>query len=152
MRRATAIAATLLTVACASRALAADEPTKQQAVEHLKGFVAALEASDFDRAMTYLAMPAGGTAEQLKKALARMVQHQEITKQGLEVLAAHGTWGKLSEVAPDKAAKWAEDFKVPVGQCWGLVYERAEAAFHFDPKGKGGLKIIRCDDIGKLKR
>jgi hypothetical protein len=79
----------------------------------------------------------------------RLVDAREITRQGIDVLAEKGQWGKLAEIHPDKADDWAKKFHVPPDQCWALAYEGAEAAFHFDGHA---LKIIRCNDIGKLKK
>ena len=132
-----------------STLLAADAPTKEMAVQHLQAFLAVLDTRDFDKALTYVAPIPDLTPEDKKKMMQRMAEARELTKPGIEILAAKGQWGKLTAVRPDKAEAWAQKFKVPADQCYALSYEGAEAAFHFDGKS---LKIIRCDDIGKLKK
>ena len=134
-----------------STAFAADPPapTKEMAVQHLQAFLAVLETRDFDKALTFVAPIPDLTPEDKKKMMQRMVEARELTKPGIEILAAKGQWGKLTQVRPDKAEAWAQKFKVSPEQCYALSYEGAEAAFHFDGKS---LKIIRCDDIGKLKK
>jgi hypothetical protein len=143
----------LLTVcflsATSLRAADPPAPTKEMAVRHLQAFLAVLDSRDFDKALTFVAPMQNATPEEQKKVMQRLAEAREITKQGIEVLAAKGQWGKLTQVRPDNAEKWAKKFQVPPEQCYALSYEGAEAAFHFDGKS---LKIIRCDDIGKLKR
>jgi hypothetical protein len=124
-------------------------PTKEQAIQHLRAYFAALDARDFDKAATYLAMPPKTTPEELTRMMNRQIEQREITREGLEVFIPRAAWGKLADVQPDKAEAWAKKFDVPLDQCWGLIFEKAQAAFVFDGKG---LKIIRCNDIGKLKK
>ena len=132
--------------------LAADAPapTKEMAIKHLQAFLSVLDTGDFDKALTYIAPLPDLAHEDQQKMMRRLVEAREITRQGIEVLAAKGQWGKLADIHPDKSDDWARKFHVPPDQCWALAYEGAEAAFHFEPRQ--GLKIIRCNDIGKLKK
>jgi hypothetical protein len=139
----------LLILAATAQSDAPPAPGKEQAVQHLRAFFAALDARDFDTAATFLKTPPNTTAAELKRMMTRMLEQREITREGLEVFIPRATWGKLADVQPDKAEAWAKKFEVPVDECWGLIYEKAQAAFYFDGKQ---LKIIRCNDIGKLKK
>jgi len=126
---------------------AATAPTKELAVSTLKAVDAALEAKDFAKAATMFGVPAGASREDLAKQLDGLVEKQEISGPGIEILAAKGTWGKITEVFPDKGERWAQKFGVPAADCYGLGYEQGEAAFHWTGKS---LELIRLDDIGKL--
>jgi hypothetical protein len=134
----------------ATTAATAAEPTKEQAVRHLQSFVAALEANDLNKAIAHVAIAPGTTPEETKKTVGRLLALQEISRPGIDILASQGKWGKLSQLKAEKGPAWAQKYNVPVEQCYVLAHqEGAEAAFHFDGTA---LKIIRCDDIGKLKK
>ncbi len=146
-------AAMVLSLWLGGPAAQAAEPTKEQAIAHLKGLLTALEAKDYDKAVTFFATPPGATPEQLKAEMPKLIEKREISAEGIEVLAAEGKWSKLADVAkpePERAASWAKRFGVNPTECWALIGNAGgEAAFHFDGTS---LKLIRCDDIGKLKK
>ena len=131
----------------------AAEPTKEQAIAHLKGLLTALEAKDYDKAVTFFATPPTATLEQIKAAMPKLIELSEISAEGIEVLAAEGKWSKLADVVKaeaERAASWAKRAGVNPAECWALMGDAGgEAAFHFDGTS---LKLIRCDDIGKLKK
>jgi len=152
MRRinlATAAFAVLGMLVVTSPARAA-EPTREQAIEHLKGLLAALEAKDYDKAATFFAMPPKATPEQLKATLPKVLELKELSAEGIEAIAEQGKWGKLTEVAGERGgARWATRFGVKPDECYALVSTPGEAAFHWDGTK---LRMIRCDDIGKLRK
>ncbi len=125
------------------------EPKKEAAVAVLQGLLAALEARDYPKALGFFQMPPKATPEELRKAASRLIELREISKAGIEVLENQGRWGKLAEtLEPARAQRFAERFGVPVVQCYGLTLGNAEAGFYWDGQT---LKVIRCDDIGKLE-
>ena len=145
-------AAIVLSLWLGASAAQAAEPTKEQAIAHLKGLLTALEAKDYDKAATFFTIPPGATPEQLKEGLPKLIELREISAEGIEALAAEGKWTKLADVVKaeaERAASWAKRFGVNPAECWALMADPAEAAFHFDGTS---LKLIRCDDIGKLKK
>jgi hypothetical protein len=146
-------AAIMLSLWLGAPAARAAEPTKEQAIAHLKGLLTALEAKDYDKAGTFFVIPPGATPEQLKAELPKVIEQRELSAEGIEVLAAEGKWTKLADVAKpetERAASWAKRFGVNPTECWALMGDKGgEAAFHFDGTS---LKLIRCDDIGKLKK
>jgi len=118
-------------------------PTKEAAVQVLRAMNSAIEAKDYTKAASYVQAPA--TASDFEK----MVTNQEISARGIDILAEKGKFGKLTEVfEASRASGWADRMKVPVDSCYGLGYENAEAGFYWDGKA---FKMIRCDDIGKLR-
>lgn len=123
-------------------------PAKDDAVKVLRSALAALEAKDYDKAASFFKIPAGASTEEINKQLARLLELQEISSSGIDVLAKDGKWGKLDEAfSPDQAKRIAERAGVPLDACYGLTLKSAEAGFYWDGKQ---FKIIRCDDIGKL--
>jgi hypothetical protein len=118
-------------------------PTKEAAVQLLRSMNSAIEAKDYTKAASYVALPANASDFE------RMVQNQEISASGIDIMASRGKWGKLAEVfTPERAKGWADRAKVSVDSCYGLNYESGEAGFYWDGKE---FKLIRCDDIGKLR-
>ena len=127
---------------------AAGDPTKEMAEKRLREMLAALEAKDYKKAMTFMASSPNIPAEKLQEGLERILEIKEISAHGIDVLMAKGQWGKLETIAPDKGPRWAQKFDKPVGECWGIVFDNAEVGFHWDGKE---LKFIRLDDVGKLQ-
>ena len=124
--------------------------TKEGAAMALQGAADALDAKDYDKALEYFHIPPGATPERFKEAAPGMVEKQEISKDGVEVLVAQGKWGTLAEVlTPERAKSLAERAGVPDDQCYGLTHENAEAGFYWNGKD---FKIIRCNNVGKLKK
>src|SRR5687767_14015249 len=108
-------------------------PTKEVAVKTFRDAAAALEAQDYDKAVTYFHVPPGASVEQFKAGAPQMVSNREISKPGVDVLAAQGKWGKLDEVyAKEKAQRYAERSGVPLDQCYGLTHGDAETGFHWN--------------------
>jgi len=139
----------LLTVAGPLRAQQPAAPSKAEAVGILRGLFSVLEAKDYGKAIAYFQVPPGATPADLEKAAARFIELKEISAGGIAILEAKGKWGKLIEtVEPARAERFAGKFGVPVAECYGLTLGNAEAGFFWDGRQ---LKLIRCDDIGKLE-
>jgi len=127
---------------------ASSEPSKENAVRVLRDALTALQAQDYDKAATFFKIPGNAQPEEIKKQLGRLLELQEISPAGIEILARDGKWGKLDEAfSPERAKNIAERAGVPLDSCYGLSLRNAEAGFYWDGKQ---FKIIRCDDIGKL--
>jgi hypothetical protein len=125
-------------------------PSREQAVQVLQMVADALEAKDYDKAVTYFQIPPGKTPEQFKATAPGLVEQQVISKEGVEVLGAEGNWGSLQEVfAEESANRLAERAGVPVDQCYGLSHAEGEAGFHWTGQE---FKVIHCNNIGKLKK
>jgi hypothetical protein len=141
-------ATVLLCIAGCCLAGADSKPSREAAVGLPRDLLQALEAKDYDKALTFLQVPPGLKPEDVKKELPKFLELKEISKKGIDILAKEGKWGKLDEIFGDRAKKWAERGKVPLESCYGLGFKNAEAGFYWDGKQ---FKIIRCDDIGKLE-
>jgi hypothetical protein len=147
----------LFLCACLARAGQGGQakPTKEAAIKVLQDFYAALEARDFDKAVTFVFIPEKYRKElpKLKESLQQLAGEKgqkEITKTGLAILAKRGKWGKLPEVAGEKEAdRLTRDRGLSPASCYGLFAEpRRGAAFTWD--GKRFL-IIYFNNIGYLE-
>ena len=127
---------------------AAAGPTKEAAVQTLRSLQAALDAKDYDKAINFIQIPPDAKAEDIKAALARIPELQELSSQGIDILAEKGKWGKLTEVYGERGSRFAERMKVSAEDSYGLSYQSAEAGFYWDGKQ---FKLVRIDDIGKLR-
>lgn len=125
----------------------ASAPSKEVAVETLKAVYAGLEAKNYNQVADMFGIPEGASKDQLAGQLDGLIEKQEISKAGIDVMAAQGKFGKLAEVFPDRGERWAKKFNVPLDECYALSHENGEAAFHWTGKS---FKLIRLDDIGKL--
>ena len=127
---------------------ASGAPTKEAAVKTLQDAAAALEAKDYDKALLYIHVPPNRTPEQFKTAGPGLIEKQEISTKGVEILAAQGKWGKLDEVfEKERAQSMAERAGLPLEQCYGLMHGDAQAGFHWNGQQ---FKIMHLDDVGKL--
>jgi hypothetical protein len=123
-------------------------PTKDNMVATLKKVHAALAAKDYKKAVGFFALPKGMDPAKAEKAVSRLIEKNEISEPGIDILAAKGTFGKLSELAPDKGKRRADRAGVPLEECYVLAFEEAEVMAHWDGSS---FKIFRLDDVGKLK-
>ncbi len=123
------------------------KPTKEAAVQVLRDFLAALEAKNCDKAATFLHLPPDQKFD-AQRELSQGLERKEISKKGIDILAAKGQWGKLAEVFPKNAEARAKRMQVPLDACYGLRFDPAEAGFYWNGSQ---FKLIRVDDIGKLE-
>jgi hypothetical protein len=131
-------------------------PSKEVAVARLKEVLAVLEAKDWEKAGDMFAFGSGKrpSPEKLEKKLGRLIEIEEISAPGIELLVKNGTWGPLIEVMGQrKAEEYADSFRVPVGDCYGFRLEQpdvttATVGFHWDGTT---LRLIRLNNVGKLK-
>ncbi|MCI0641268.1 MAG: hypothetical protein L0Y72_00945 [Gemmataceae bacterium] len=124
------------------------KPTKESAVQMLRDFLAALEAKDYDKAAKFLHFPPDVKVD-IQKELSVGLERKEISKKGIDILAAKGKWGKLAEVFDkDVAERRAKRMQVPLDECYGLKFESAAAGFWWT---NSTFKIIRVNNIGKLE-
>ncbi|MCI0377013.1 MAG: hypothetical protein L0215_05370 [Gemmataceae bacterium] len=124
------------------------KPTKEAGVQLLRDFLAALEAKDYDKAAKFLHFPPDAKID-IQKELSVGLERKEISKKGIDILAAKGKWGKLAEVFDkDVAERRAKRMQVPLDECYGLRLDVAEAGFHWTGTT---FKLIRVNNIGKLE-
>ena len=123
------------------------DPTKEQGIQLLRDFLAALEAKDYDKAASLMYFAPGDPPT--PKGLAQL--QGEMSMAGIEVLAAKGTWGKLEDVG-GRVRNAGKHRKLPSDECYGIKseggkYQGGSAAFFWDGQR---LKLLDCDDISTL--
>ena len=117
-------------------------------IQSLRELLAAIESGDLDEGATYLHPFPDMKPEDMKQALPGFVEKREISGPGIDVLAAKGTFGPLTEVFAERGTSWAGKVGADVAQCYALSYEGAEVAALWD--GQRFL-FLRLDDVGKLE-
>lgn len=123
------------------------QPTKDQLISDLKAACQGLLDKDYDTAGKYFKMPEDAPKEKIEKQLSRMLEINEISLAGIDILEEKGKFGTLKEIFPEKAARWAERAKVAVEDCYAMRHEGAEVAAVWS---EGRFELIRLDDVGKL--
>ncbi|MBM4073461.1 MAG: hypothetical protein FJ271_31735 [Planctomycetes bacterium] len=126
-------------------------PSKEAAARTRKGFFAALDAKDFDKAVSYLHIPEEfkDQIDKVKSGLAEVRGTKEISKAGIDILARKGKWGKLKDIQGEPEARRMAREGVDLDSCFGLfVGTRAGAAFYWN--GKRFL-ITYFNNIGHLQ-
>ena len=124
-------------------------PTKEAAVQTLRSFLAAVEAKEYSKAAAMVQTSSEVSPAEIERSLGRMLENNELSARGIDILAERGKWGKLAEVfGADRASRLIARAGVPVDDCYGLNLENAEAGFYWNGKE---FKLVRVDDIGKLR-
>lgn len=132
----------------------AEPKSKEAAVKLLNDFLAAIEAKDYKKAAAfYISNPDFDTTDP-EKACKTLLERKEISKKGIEILAAKGKWGNdLENAASDRARervkRKAAEFKVAPEGLYGLALEKPQSFALFFWNGKE-FKILKLDDIGRL--
>ncbi|MGB7951196.1 MAG: hypothetical protein WCH75_26240, partial [Candidatus Binatia bacterium] len=107
-------------------------PTREQAVRVLRELLVALETKNYDKAITFMQVPTGADQEKLKQQLARLIELQEISSRGIDILSRNGRWGKLDQVFErSRAKRFAERAGVALNASYGLTLKNAEAGFYW---------------------
>lgn len=153
------LAAGLLLVACGGQetsssdpapgpAEEASPPTKEALVGVLREMLAALQAGDTDAALRHLIPPSGMSAEAARKGVGRFLATKAISAAGIERLSAEGRFGSLEAVFGKGGEEWAKRAGVDIADCYAFKLEDAQVAAFWDGTT---FKVIRVDDVGKLK-
>jgi len=147
----------LLLVACGGQetsstdpgpAEAAGPPTQEALVGVLRAMLVALEAGDTDGALRHILPPSGMTAEAVRKSVGRFLATKAISAAGIDRLSAEGRYGSLDAVFGKGGEGWAKRAGVDMADCYALALEDAQVAAFWDGTT---FKVIRVDDVGKLK-
>ena len=90
------------------------------------------------------------TPEEYQRWLREVLQ-EEISKEGLAVLAKDAQFGPLLSLFPDQAVAWTSPHSIPPEACLAYRMERAgiTAEVVLAPH-QGSFKIIRCNNIKQM--
>ena len=123
------------------------KPTQEQLGKQLTELAAALESGDLDKALNTMMLPPGRSVDELKPMLPKLVERKEISSDGVKLLLAKGTFGKLVDIFPEHGGKRAERAGLKAEECYGMRLDPGEVMAHWDGSS---FKIFRLDDVGKI--
>lgn len=123
--------------------------TKAAVIAHLQGVLKAIQSEDWDEAAAHFHFGSRAPAtDRWPEMFQGMVKKSEISEAGIAILAEKGTFGTLEATFAERGASWAKRAEVPLERCHGLSHDGAEVAVF---ASDDGLKLIRLDDVGKLR-
>ena len=124
-------------------------PTKQLFLESLTVFLKYLEDESYEAAASRVYVPEDFKLDKLK----RLLEIDEISKDGIKVLEKVGNFGLASELfEKGRLEIWTGRIKVETAECYGMTANanaEAEVVAHWI---KDHFKFIRIDDVGKLRQ
>ncbi len=123
------------------------EMTKAQMIKDLRGMAGNLEAGALDELVEHFVMPPGMTVEKAKPSLAKSIK-RELSIEGIDMLEAKATFGKLTDLFPERGANWATRLEIKPEECYALKHGGAEIAAHWNGSN---FRYLRVDDVAKLK-
>jgi len=123
-------------------------PTKAALVQTLRDLLAALEAGDDERALTYLFPLPGVSLESLPDLRSDLLKRGEISADGIDYLEQTGEFGELDDLLRDRGKAIAARAGVNENHCYVLTEDDAEAVGLWDGER---FRILYLDDIGKTK-
>jgi len=123
-------------------------PTRAQAITLLRELLDTLERGDYEAATRFLLPSVVKDASKARKRMATLIPNREISGAGLDILAARGHYGPLTEVFPEKGTNWAEKAGVDPAKCTALKEGDATVILYWGGKA---IRILRLDDVGKLE-
>ena len=125
----------------------ADVATSDALVGVLRDLLAAIEAGDADKAVSYLKFRSGTSAEEAWKDVGEFVKSKEISAAGIDRLAAEGRFGLLADVFVDRGRAWAKRVGVDITTCYALALRPAAVAAFWNGKT---FKVFRLNNVGLL--
>lgn len=145
------VLATALSMLCACKGgdKAADFD-RDAAIALLKAAHTRLAERSYEGLDAYFAVPKGADPAALAGHAADLIAKNEISAEGIDLLAERGVWGEASQVlGAERAERFAKRFGADVAKCRALASPPAEVVFC--PNGDGQQRIVRLDDVGKLR-
>ena len=125
-----------------------DKPTRELLVKTLRVFLHRIKNKHYDELRPNVYVPEDFQMSRFSDSLKR----DELSEEGIKVLAAKGSFGKADQVYHKlRAEALTKRVQVPVDECYGYVAKiggvQGEALAHWIGDR---YKLLRADDIGKL--
>jgi hypothetical protein len=123
-------------------------PTKKALIDCLRRMFPLLEKKDFAGAAQFCMLPPDFKPEMLDG----MLERQEISLAGIDVLDKEAKFGKAAELfGADRAGRYAKQANADLENCYGFFHtansETAEVIAFWNGTE---FKLIRLDDVGKI--
>lgn len=128
---------------------AQDGPSKATMLKTLSEFWERLEQKELDAASEYLVLPPNFEPEMLSV----FAERRELSREGIQCLEQHATYGKATDLfGPDRAKHFADRAKVDVDQCYGFLVDIDGASAEVVGFWNGtGFKLVRVNNVGQLQ-
>jgi hypothetical protein len=82
---------------------------KEQFIADLKALHTLLKEKKYEEAADFFVFPGLVTNEEIEQNLSQLIQNNEITEKGIELLSTNGSFGSLRSIFPEKADKWVNE-------------------------------------------
>jgi hypothetical protein len=131
-----------------------NEP-KRRFVQALQVFRAALDSPDSERLLKLVAAPqvVQGKTPQEQAEFIRKALKNEISEDGLRVIASQGSFGPLSQIFPVKGLVWARQAGVNPNDCVALKCEHNGPIAEVVMEVRGETyRVVRCNNVKQLAR
>lgn len=130
-----------------SKPAASEPPTKAEALATLRALFAAMEGKSWDEAAKHVDFGPKPPSD-VGAAFERLLKLEEISKSGIDVLEARGTFETGADALGGRVGSQAERGGIDAASCFGFALENAEVIGY---RGADGIKIMRLNNVGKLK-
>ena len=129
-----------------------NEP-KRRSVQALRVFRAALDSPDSERLLKLVAAPQAvqGKTHQEQAEFIRKALNNEISEDGLRMIAKQGSFGPLSEVFPVEGQAWAKQAGVNPDDCVALKCSNRglKAEVVLEVHGET-YRVVRCNNVKQM--
>ena len=117
-------------------------------LENLNVILEKIHQKKFEEASNYFFFKKTATQQEIETQLTRFIEINELSAEGIIILAENGSFGKLFDIFPERAAQWLgrvglEDDR----DCYAFRFKCAEVAGKWNGER---FILFRLDDVGKL--
>jgi len=129
------------------------EPTREKMLEDLNFLYRKIISGKIDEAKKFLLIPSSESERDLESDLEsdlnKSIERNEISAEGIAILAEKGSFGKLKDIFPEKAQSWMKRRKIKnEEECYAMSLFGAKVAGLWN--GENFL-FFKFDDIGQLE-
>lgn len=125
---------------------------RAQALALMEQLGAALSAPGERALLDLLVVPAAvrGRTESEQNEFVRKALADEVSAEGIRVLAKEGSFGPLAAVFSNEAARWAGAAGVSVSNCVAFRLERNGVVAEVAIATNGSPRVIRCNNVKQM--
>ena len=129
-----------------------DEP-RREALAAVSHFAGVLRTGRVDQVVDVVVVPPAyrGRTVQEQADFLRKALRDEISAEGLAVMADQGTFGSLTNVFPDKAEEWARRLGVSATDC--VAFRAGDGPFRAElvlMEEGDSYRVVRCNNVKQL--
>ena len=128
---------------------------RRQCLAALVDFRTALNSPDSARLLAKIAIPAAirGRTVQEQSEFVRKALRDEISEDGLRLIAQRGTFGPLAKIFPLEGPGWAQQAGVDLDNCSAFKFEDRGLRSEVVLEAYGNAyRIVRCNNVKQLAK